>query len=138
MQKPPKPVFKKISYDEPVSFFKDSILLGNMPDIIDWLLPLLPRFDSVQLIYRASTHGGENSKFHEYCDDLGPTFVIAKSKAGKIFGGYSSVSWHSGFGDYKVDTEALIFSTDMMQIFRPTKVSCAIFCDSGYGPSFGC
>ena len=90
------------------------------------------------MIYRASTHGWANTKFHEICDDIGPTLVIAKSKAGKIFGGYASVSWHSGFGDYKVDADALIFSIDLRQIYRPTKVSCAIFCDSGYGPSFGC
>jgi len=67
----------------------------------------------VQLVYRASSHGWPNKKFHEICDDIGPTLVIAKSKAGKIFGGYTSVSWHSGFGDYKVDADALIFSTDL-------------------------
>jgi hypothetical protein len=44
---PPPKVFKRATYDDPVTFFNDSILIGTQPDTLDWLLPYLPRFESV-------------------------------------------------------------------------------------------
>jgi hypothetical protein len=37
-------------------------------------------------------------KFHELCDDKGPTITIFKSKAARVFGGFTQESWSSGGG----------------------------------------
>jgi hypothetical protein len=36
---PPPKVFKRATYDDPVTFFNDSIIIGTQPDTLDWLLP---------------------------------------------------------------------------------------------------
>ncbi len=41
-----------------------------------------------------------------------------KSKAGKIFGGFTNVSWKSlDAGEYRTDNEAFIFSIDRLQVY---------------------
>jgi len=47
-------------------------------------------------IYVASKDGDRAQDFHEKCDGKGPTVVIIKTTTGKIFGGYTDVSWNSG------------------------------------------
>ena len=46
-----------------------------------------------KLLYRASRDGRKLQRFHELCDNKGPTVVVAKSKGGHIFGGYAEMSW---------------------------------------------
>jgi hypothetical protein len=47
-----------------------------------------------ELIYRASQNGFD--KFHEYCDNKGPTVVITKvPNSREIFGGYNPLDWRS-------------------------------------------
>lgn len=41
------------------------------------------------------------------------------------------------YGCYKPDPDAFIFSIDLNKIYRPINDSGAIYCQSGYGPSFG-
>ncbi|GES90415.1 BTB/POZ domain-containing protein [Rhizophagus clarus] len=49
-----------------------------------------------KLIYRASQEGFNTNKFHEFCDNKGPTVVIAKVRnSGEIIGGYNSLDWCS-------------------------------------------
>ena len=52
-----------------------------------------------KLIYRASEHGYSAESFHHYCDDKGPTLVVIKSSGGWIFGGYTTQSWKSAYGN---------------------------------------
>ena len=47
------------------------------------------------LLYRASEHGFSASKFHELCDNKGPTVTIIETKAGYVCGGYTEISWTS-------------------------------------------
>ncbi|UZO12966.1 uncharacterized protein OCT59_004473 [Rhizophagus irregularis] len=49
-----------------------------------------------ELIYRASHEGFNTNKFHECCDNKGPTVVIIKVRnSGEIIGGYNSLDWRS-------------------------------------------
>ncbi|GBC10238.1 hypothetical protein RclHR1_09460011 [Rhizophagus clarus] len=49
-----------------------------------------------ELIYRASTERFSSYKFHEYCDNKGPTVVIIKVRnSGEIIGGYNPLDWRS-------------------------------------------
>ena len=50
------------------------------------------------LIYSGQNNGMQSEDFHEACDDLGPTLVFAKSEDGRVFGGFTSLSWQSEGG----------------------------------------
>jgi hypothetical protein len=74
--------------------------------------------------------------FHELCDDKGPTITIFKSKAERIFGGFTQQTWDSK-SDYKKDEKSFIYSIDRKQIYRVKNAQKAIFCGSSVGPNFG-
>jgi hypothetical protein len=102
-----------------------------------WLLNQLPmKVVTLTLLFSGSTHGWERSKFHELCDEKGPTITVMKSKAGKVFGGFAMQSWDSETG-YKADEMAFIYSIDRQQIYRATDAQKALYCYSSWGPSFG-
>jgi hypothetical protein len=49
-----------------------------------------------KLICRSSQEGFNVNKFHEYCDNKGPTVVIIKVRnSGEIIGGYNPLDWRS-------------------------------------------
>ena len=62
-----------------------------------------PQIDQIRILFESSTEmaklyvGSENNfsatKFHELCDDRGPTITICKSEHDHIFGFYTSVPW---------------------------------------------
>jgi hypothetical protein len=91
---------------------------------------------TLTLLFRGTTHGWSPSKFHELCDDKGPTITIFKSKAARVFGGFTQQSWSSHF-TFKKDEKAFIFSMDRKQIYRVVQAQNAIYCSSSHGPCFG-
>ena len=66
--------------------------------------------------------------FHQYCDDKGATIVVMKSKAGKIFGGFTRQTWESLGGQLKEDEKAFIFSLDLLKVYRVAAPSKAVYC----------
>jgi hypothetical protein len=114
-----------------------------------WLLSQLPmKVLTLTLLYSGSTHGWEDHKFHELCDEKGPTITVMKSRASRVFGGFAMQSWESlkndDFDDeiqnpkaFKADDEAFIYSIDRQQIYRVIDAQKALYCDSDWGPSFG-
>ena len=63
-----------------------------------------------------------------------------KSKAARVFGGFTQESWKSSgglYGAWKNDEKAFIFSMDRKQIYRVKDAQKAIYCSSFLGPSFG-
>jgi hypothetical protein len=91
---------------------------------------------TLTLLFSGSTHGWKPSKFHELCDEKGPTITVMKSKAGRVFGGFAMQSWDSKTGR-KADEKAFIYSIDRQQIYRVIHAQYALYCRSGYGPCFG-
>ena len=59
-----------------------------------------------------------------------------KSKATKVFGGFTQVNWKSS-GGYQKDEIAFIYSIDRKQIYRVVQADQAIYCGSSWGPNFG-
>jgi hypothetical protein len=103
-----------------------------------WLLSQLPmKVLTLTLLFSGSTHGWERSKFHELCDDKGPTITVMKSKAGRVFGGFAMQSWDSKTKGFKADEKAFIYSIDRQQIYRVIDAQKALYCYSGCGPCFG-
>jgi hypothetical protein len=61
----------------------------------------------MQLLFKGSESGdGWNaSDFHRKCDYQGATLTVIKSSAGKVFGGFASVSWQSKTDDWHTKDE---------------------------------
>merc|ERR1712157_614582 len=97
-----------------------------------------------KLLFRASQHQFLASKFHELCDDHGPTLVIIQSNYGHVFGGYTSKKWSSNEGSSE-DEDAFLFvlrSSDPSQETPTLFDQCAqkeyaILNLKWRGPSFG-
>ena len=92
---------------------------------------------SLRLLFRASEHRRPLAdKFHELCDGKGPTITIIRSEHKKLFGGYSSVSWHSN--GWSSAPGSFIFSLDNQTKHNIDKnEKFAIRGNAEYGPSFG-
>ena len=91
---------------------------------------------TLTLLYSGSTHGWQRSKFHELCDEKGPTITVMKSKAGRVFGGFAMQSWDSET-EWKADEKAFIYSIDRQQIYRVIDAQKALWCIDHCGPMFG-
>ena len=54
------------------------------------------------------------------CDNKGPTVTIVKNNYGKVFGGYTSVSWDSTTQNWKTDSASFLFSMspDNVNVYR--------------------
>jgi len=74
-----------------------------------------------KLCYQATRDGFSNSVAHQACNSKGPTFVITKSSAGYVFGGYSSRSWNSAEGYYTVPS-AYLFTLSNPSNIAPRKI----------------
>jgi hypothetical protein len=115
----------------------DSILITEN-DNKQWLLSQLPfKVITLKLLFRGSKHGWSPDKFHELCDDKGSTISIFKSKANRVFGGFTQMSWKANHGGYKTDERAFIFSMDRKQIYKVISNIHAIYCFPSDGPDFG-
>lgn len=66
--------------------------------------------DAVNLLYKATRDGWGTEKFHQRCDNKGPTYTRILIKGGKELCGYTSVSWASiPHGVYVNDETAFLY-----------------------------
>ncbi len=90
---------------------------------------------SAKLIYSATIDGDDSNTFHNLCDNVGPTLVLVKTTNNQIFGGYTKENWKST-QNYKNDTNAFIFSLNKKAKANSSNGN-SIYCNTGYGPTFG-
>lgn len=118
----------------------DSVILNF--DQMNFLMELcnFPPSTKWKLIYRASVHGFQASRFHANCDGKAKTLTIIKSMNSNIFGGYTEAQWSHNeiYGD---DPNAFIFSL-VNKDNNPLVMKCinsknAISCRRRRGPVFG-
>ncbi|CAG8534399.1 1343_t:CDS:2 [Acaulospora morrowiae] len=97
------------------------------------------------LLLRGTRDGFKEQKFHELCDNQGPTLVVAKVKGtGELIGGYNPVGWSSS-GLWIETTESFIFSLGdgldpklgQAILSRVQNTKCAIDDSPCIGPCFG-
>ncbi len=111
---------------------------------------------SFKLLYRASKDGFEAEKFHQLCDNQGPTVTVAKVFSnGQLIGGYNPLDWKP---QSKLSSDSCWYTTLDSFLFSFTSISSlnnnsnpkiarignsgniseyAIGYNTGYGPSFG-
>jgi hypothetical protein len=109
---------------------------------------------NLRLIYRASRDGFGVDRFHNNCDNRGPTFVVVKVRySGEIIGGYNPLEWRcikmnegsallSYNNDFYVDqqcktSKSFIFSLTNRVLSRVTSKNEAIIWSRSRGPCFG-
>jgi hypothetical protein len=95
------------------------------------------------LLYRGTRDGITGEAFHSKCDEKGCTLTIIETMCGKVFGGYSNTAWSSS-GGWTSANKAFLFALPGGGISSPCKMKlkgandeCAIYCSSGFGPTFG-
>ena len=49
--------------------------------------------DCCKLLYQAKVHGFKGANFTSLCNNKGPTICFIKTDTGRIFGGYTPISW---------------------------------------------
>jgi len=116
---------------------QSSILtLGEADIVMKWL----PNPNSqAKLLFRGSRDGFDAKKFHEKCDNKGPTLVIYKSHLNKVFGGYSSIPWNGVLNNFSQDTtnSCFLFSVTNKTKHILKKNEYEIYNDLSYGATFG-
>jgi hypothetical protein len=95
------------------------------------------------LFYRGSRDGFQASNFHAKCDNQSNTLTLIETTKGFIFGGFTPVSWNSLSGSKADNTKKSFLFTlknprnSEGRKFLISNTSCAIYCSSSYGPTFG-
>lgn len=124
----------------PWNFIDSKILNKQMlKDLLN--LCEFPKYQVLDLVYRATANGFGSLDFHTKCDGLPNTLTIIKSTNDNIFGGYTERAWSSN-DEYLRDENAFIFSLrnkDMnpFRTWSSEESAEAICCHPSYGPTFG-
>lgn len=71
-----------------------SLITKEFEDI-KLLIDSLNKPKSFKLLFRASQHNFESSKFHQLCDGKENTLTLIKTEFGKIIGGFTPLAWES-------------------------------------------
>jgi len=93
------------------------------------------------LLYKATRDGCTSTAFHNQCNNKGATVTVLYNTNNTVFGGYTSVSWHSNEG-YSNDAKAFLFRLNYNGTFQPVQFPAktatnAINGNASYGPIFG-
>ena len=120
----------------------NDILLNSKEEIElirQFINPLNNADINLSLLYKATIDSSSSKSFHEKCDDHSPTLTLIKTTQGIRFGGYTYQTWNADDGNCKSDEYAFLFNLDYRKKYTiKDKETCAIYCHSHYGPSFGC
>ena len=122
----------------------DSILLNETKNFDECLNKIYEWTGgkNMELLYRGTRDGMSADVFHNKCNNKGPTISLFKNERGYIFGGYTSIDWNGGNGDWKSAPDSFIFTLTNIYNISPTKfpnsnTNYNIYLHSSYGPTFG-
>ncbi|XP_052679954.1 interferon-induced protein 44-like [Crassostrea angulata] len=76
------------------------------------------RDSQFELLYKISRDGMSYQRFHELCDNKGPTATIFYNKDNNVYGGYLSDSWEST-GGWCTDQRAFLFKLHSAGNWKP-------------------
>ena len=97
---------------------------------------------NIELLYRGTRDGMSANVFRNKCDNKGSTIILIKNDKKNIFGGYASIDWKGGNGNYHSAPDSFIFTLTNIYKISPTKfpnsdTNHSIYDESRYGPIFG-
>ena len=91
---------------------------------------------NTNLLYRCSRDGDDRAIFHQKCDGISNTIVIAESERNKLFGGFTTQQWEQS-DKTKNDDNAFLFQLNKFEIYYIIKGKGGIYCSGRFGPTFG-
>ena len=80
-----------------------------------------------------SDNGDQISKFHELCDNKGPTLSLFHVKDGNKVGIFTPLSWDKNSG-WKNDMEIFIFNLNKKTKYKKLNEGFSIYCANNFGP----
>lgn len=80
----------------------------------------MSRDSQFDLLYKLSRDGVSPQRFHELCDNKGPTVTIFYNTDNNMYGGYLSDSWRNT-GDWCTDDRAFLFKLYSAGNWKPKK-----------------
>ena len=126
--------FGKIIEDE---FLIDSKIINNdnqyIKSLQNWINGENKNIKT-ELLYRMSDNGEEISKFHELCDNKGPTLTLFHANDGNKVGIYTSLSWDTNTNGWKEDKNTFIFNLNQNKKYQNIRIKYSIYCDNTHGP----
>ena len=87
-----------------------------------------------ELLYRMSDNGDQVSRFHELCDNKGPTLSLFHVKDGNKVGIFTPLSCDTNSG-WKNDMETFIFNLNKNTKYKKLNNHASINCANNYGPN---
>ena len=131
-----------IKFKDNIQELKDSQIIDSnieyIKSIKNWINPNVKV--KGELLYRMSRDGDKISKFHELCDNKGPTLTLFETIDGNKGGIYTPLSWDINTNDWKDDLETFLFNLTKNQKYKKIKKENSIFCGNEHGAwiySFG-
>jgi hypothetical protein len=93
----------------------------------------------LQRIFRASEHAFKAGAFHEHCDGTEDTLTLVRTEFGKTIAGYSHYKWNAANSNWvhSENKKTFLLSFDKAEKYVPQDRQYLIYCDPGYGPTFG-
>ena len=102
-----------------MSNIEDSLIINNNNEynklIKNWINP--DKEIKGELLYRLSRDGDQISKFHELCDNKGPTLTVFETIFGNKGGFFTPLSWDSK-SEWKDDFDTFIFDLNIYKKFK--------------------
>ena len=86
-----------------------------------------------ELLYRLTRDGEQISKFHELCDNKGPTLTLFHTEDGNKGGLFTPLSWDK-CSNWKNDMETFIFNLNKNTKYEKINKELSIMCNSDFGP----
>ncbi|MCQ2815789.1 MAG: TLD domain-containing protein [archaeon] len=115
--------------------YLSEILKSNLEEITS-LMPKKPK--KLTKIFSSKDNGCYASKFHEACDDKGPTLIIVFNSKNITFAAYTEESWKctSEEESFKADPNAFVMNINNKEIAMAQN-GAGIFRSPNNGPCFG-
>ena len=113
----------------------NSLIINNNKEynrrLKEWINP--NKIIKSELLYRLSRDGEEFSKFHELCDNKGPTLTLFEVEDGNKGGIYTPLSWDSN-SQWKKDMETFLFNLNKNAKYKKIRNDNSIYCYNNHGP----
>ena len=131
--------YGKLALDNGINNLSSLIIKENKEynEILkSWINP--NKYIEAELLYRLTRDGENVSKFHELCDNKGPTLTIflTNSQNGENIGGiYTPLSWDKSSGS-KNDSEkaTFMFNLTKREKYKKIRGADSIWCTNFFGP----
>ena len=127
-------IWKRGDDDSYINNF-DSLIINNNLKYNKTLKFWINQDDKIdsELLYRLTRDGDKISKFHELCDDKGPTLTLFCTNDENIGGIYTTSSWDTT-SQTKYDKNAFMFNLNKNEKYKMIHNERSIWCTDYFGP----